>query len=304
MKVAGGNIHLSDEAMRNFLQFEKTDYRVESISGKFQKTKGGNSSVFRLVSQDDNELVVKVSRYDVSSVTAVAKNEKRIERFKREVEALKVAKQEGFKNVVEYFFDGEWRIGRKRFSYYVMEKADTDLTTYLDENEVSNQQRFLLCIGILKGIRELHSAGIYHRDIKPDNILRAAGEWKIGDLGLVDFRDTDFDINEVGERIGPRDWLSPEAFNKCLTENRSRKLPYQYDCKIEAKSDVYQLGKLFWFIFQGNLPEGQLLRKDFRLADAALYDIIYKMLRHSKDKRYSLKDIEDGFKTRYSHYGI
>lgn len=304
MRFSDRHIYLSSDPKLNYIQHENTDYSVASISGAFQRTKGGNSSVFKLIPQDGDELVVKFSRYDVSSVKAVAREAKRIERFRREIDALRRAKNEGFNNVVEYYFDGEWSIGNRRFAYYTMEKADSDLTTFLEENDVSDQQRFLLCVNILKGIRELHGAGIYHRDIKPDNILFVRGEWKIGDLGLADFQDPDFDIDEVGERIGPRDWLSPEAMNKCLTEKLGDKLRYKYDCTIEAKSDVFQLGKLFWYIFQGNLPEGQVLRKDFRSPDASLYEIIYNMLRHSKEKRHSLQDIESGFKTRYAHYGI
>jgi serine/threonine protein kinase len=304
MRTYRGNIYLSDAKEKNFLQHAKTDYRIESISGKFKKSRGGNSSVFKIVSQANDELALKVSKYDLSSIASVAENSNRIERFNREIDALKLSKSKPCANVVEYYFDGELEIGRGRFAFYAMEKADTDLTTYLESNDLSVQQRFLLCTGILKGIQELHDLGIYHRDIKPDNILFVGREWKIGDLGLADFQDPDFDIDEAGERIGPRDWLSPEAYNKCLTENRTAKLPYRYDCKIEAKSDVYQMGKLFWFIFQGNLPEGQLLRKDFQIDDGVLYDVIYNMLRHSKEKRYSLKDIEEGFKTRYTHYGL
>lgn len=304
MRTYKGNIYLSDAKEKNFLQHNKTDYRIESISGKFRKTKGGNSSVFKLVSQANVELALKVSKYDLSSMKSVAENSNHIQRFTREIDALKLAKSKPCKNVVEHYFDGEIKIGRGLFAFYAMEKADTDLTTYLEKNELSVQQRFLLCDGILKGIQELHELGIYHRDIKPDNILFVGNEWKIGDLGLADYQDPDFDIDEAGERIGPRDWLSPEAYNKCLTEKRATTLPYQYDCKIEAKSDVFQLGKLFWFIFQGNLPEGQLLRNDFRIDDRVLYDVVYNMLRHSKEKRHSLRDIENGFKTRYSHYGL
>ncbi len=269
---------LSSDAHRNYLRHDGLDYVVTAISSDFKKSKGGNSSVFRLTPQEGNELAIKFSKYDVSTKEVVAKNSRRVERFNREIEALRRVKSSGLSNVVEYYFDSELSLGSRLFPYYVMEQADSDLTTYLEANEVTHQQRFLLCVDILKGIQGLHRIGIYHRDIKPDNILLVGGEWKIGDLGLAAFQDADFDIDEVGERVGPRDWLSPEALNKCLTEKIQGKRSWTYDCVIEAKSDVYQLGKLFWFIFQGNLPEGQILRKDFRLQDSALYDLIFHML--------------------------
>ncbi|MBK6883727.1 MAG: protein kinase family protein [Flavobacteriales bacterium] len=176
----------------------------------------------------------------------------RIERFEREIDALVRANQR-VQNVIEYYFKGEFSIGNRRFPYYVMERAETDLTTCLEIDDVTLQQRFLLCVSILKSIQELHGERIYHRDIKPDNILLVNNEWKVGDLGLVKFQDSDFDIDGMGEPGWSRDWLPPEAYNKCLTEKVKGNRPFEFDCAIEAESDVYQLGKLFWFIFQGNL---------------------------------------------------
>jgi serine/threonine protein kinase len=173
-----------------------------------------------------------------------------------------------------------------------MEKGQTDLTTYIARNALSDQQKLFLCIDILDGIKQLHSINIYHRDIKPDNIYVVNNTWKVGDLGLSDNRNTDFPINEIGNKIGPYGWLSPEAMNKFLCERNNR---HKHDCDLTMESDVFQLGKLFWFIFQGNVPIGQISREDFLVNSDELYEIFFSMIAYAKNRRISISEIEQSF---------
>jgi len=43
---------------------------------------------------------------------------------------------------------------------------------------------------VLSGLRELHRNGVVHSDVKPDNILRVGGVWRLGDLGLAVARES------------------------------------------------------------------------------------------------------------------
>ncbi len=185
-----------------------------------------------------------------------------------------------------------------------MEKADNDLATYLEENrfEFTSNQKLTFCVNILNGIKQLHSAGIYHRDIKHDNILVVNGEFKIGDLGLVRFRNNDYGADWVNEKIGPIGWLSPEATNKMLTNKKD--LLYQYDCDIDEVSDIFQLGKLFWYVFQGNLPIGQLLLNDFEIGENDIYQIIFSMLQYKKVRRPSIENLETLLAPLKIKYGV
>jgi serine/threonine protein kinase len=279
----------------------KTTYKIEYLSSKYKKSKGGNSSVFKLIEPNsNNEYAVKFLRFPSNSTNS--NNIKQNIRFDNEINALEEAKNKGFLNVIEIFFHGEKKVGDFYFRYYVMEKAETDLSSLFAKETIAPNQKLVLSYEIIKGIMELHSVDIYHRDIKPDNIffvLKAgAPKWKVGDLGLIARRDQDLSTIEFREKIGPYGWLSPEVTNKVLCEGTE--LEKIFDCKIDKKSDIFQLGKLMWFVFQGNIPIGQISIEDFILGDKQVFLIIKNMLQYKKDRRNTLEYYVDQLCTMIS----
>src|SRR5690606_37489137 len=130
----------------NILRYDNVDYLIKPLNKKFPKSKGGNSNVFLLLdSQSETEYVMKFSKYDLNDKKIVSKNWDRIERFEREISALKIAKDNEFEFVVKILFDDSYDIRNKTFRYFVMEKAESDLTDYLKITELAIQQRFLIC---------------------------------------------------------------------------------------------------------------------------------------------------------------
>src|SRR5690606_7756610 len=109
------------------------------------------------------------------------------------------------------------------------------------------------------------------------------------DLGLIDERGAENTLDDIDEFIGPRGWISPEAMNKYLTGGKN--FVYECDTSIDHQSDIFQLGKVFWYILQHNSPTGTVKLNDFKLKNKRLYPIIKTMLNYSKSKRY--RDIED-----------
>lgn len=293
MKFKNGNILLDyKNSYENFIYLdEEGEFElVELERGK--KNKGASSNIFIL--KDPNEeidtQVIKICKTPLNYTSA--KDKKKIKRFKREIKAFELVVEKKIDGVIGYFGSGEVEIDTFKFLYVILEKADYDLAKYLSSNNFNfnNGQRVNLCSNIVNNFKKLHEIGIYHRDIKHDNILCVSNEFKIGDLGLVDFRNKDFSIDYENEKIGPIGWLSPEATNKMLSDNNCNNI---YDCKIDAKSDIFQLGKLFWYIFQGNLPIGNLTIEDSRFKDEDIFNILFSMLQHSKESRPSLNDIEN-----------
>lgn len=295
MKFENDNITLDlNSFYNNFIYLNDAEFELRYLDDKKPYNKGASSNIFLLVdpSDEDEDRVIKICKTHLNKNGA--KNKKKRKRFQREIKAFNLVKTKGINGVIDFFGDGEVEIDGYKFLYIVLEKADNDLADYLKINKFNFtvNQKFNFCANLVANFEELHKIGIYHRDIKHDNIFCVSSEFKIGDLGLVTFREKDFSIDFEDEKVGPVGWLSPEATNKMLSKNNSR---YSFDCIIDDKSDVFQLGKLFWYIFQGNIPTGQLEDKDCLIGDPDIYNILSLMLQYSKTRRPSISQVNTEF---------
>ena len=297
-------LQISEIRTENYLRLDDVEYFVSFLNSEFKSNKGGNSFVFALyVAQTYNEdaipeRVIKISKYPepYNYIRNKIRQKNINKRFRQEIEALYDCKQRDVGNVIDIAFDGnlicrtyedgEFEVS---FPFYVMEYAEYDLKSYLEEEneEYDEASRVELCLQIAQGIKELNDLGYYHRDIKPDNIFMINGIWKVGDLGLIQMRNKP-SLDDKGELVGPRGWLSPEAMNKYLSENVEGK---NFDCNIDHQSDLFQLAKVFWYILQGNAPIGCVKESDFLLRNSSLYSLIKQMLNHSKKRRPASVDI-------------
>ena len=297
-------LQISEIRTENYLRLDDVEYFVSFLNSEFKSNKGGNSFVFALyVAQTYNEdampeRVIKISKYPepYNYIRNKIRQKNINKRFRQEIEALYDCKQRDVGNVIDIAFDGnlicrtyedgEFEVS---FPFYVMEYAEYDLKSYLEEEneEYDEASRVELCLQIAQGIKELNDLGYYHRDIKPDNIFMINGIWKVGDLGLIQMRNKP-SLDNKGELVGPRGWLSPEAMNKYLSENVEGK---NFDCNIDHQSDLFQLAKVFWYILQGNAPIGCVKESDFLLRNSSLYSLIKQMLNHSKKRRPASVDI-------------
>ncbi len=301
MRFDGKNILLSPNEEDNFVQIDNEDFLLLSLNEDFQTSKGASSNVFILndPNGDVEDKVIKICKSPLS-----IGNNARVKRFKREIRAFKSAKKNRLRNVIEFFKDGIIEIDNEEFHFFIMEKADDDLASYLENNrfDFTPNQKLTFCVNILNGIKQLHSINIYHRDIKHDNILIVNDEFKIGDLGLVRFRNDDNRVDWTNEKIGPIGWLSPEATNKMLTNQKG--IVYTYDCEINEGSDIFQLGKLFWYVFQGNLPVGQILLEDYKIAEDDIFQVIFSMLQYQKARRPTIENLEALLEPLKIKYGV
>ncbi|HMR90813.1 MAG TPA: protein kinase family protein [Chitinophagaceae bacterium] len=302
---------------QNSIDIEGKTYYLKYINSSYSISKGGNSSVYTIYDPQEEEAdrAIKICSFSKPNRYSPDWVQRRYGRFMNEIDALnKVKDHNAGRNVVSIEGDGLLDLDGKLFPYYVMEKADTDLKEYLLKNSINIdfQERVKLCVDIYNGIKTLHDLDFYHRDIKPDNILlfylndedEDRGRkfiWKVGDLGLVAHRDKDYD--DIGEKIGPIGWLSPEAMNKFLTEASNLGL----DCVIDEESDVFQLGKLFWFIFEYNVPIGQVQPDDF-VSLVPHKDFIFKlikgMLEYPKSRRSKKATIQESLELLAMEFGV
>lgn len=300
--IQQGKRLLVSDAEQCSIVINNVDYIIYNLNLSKRGNKGAHSNVFRLyLAQDFVSLeesvpvkVIKISNEpDVFVNGKIIKSDKN-RRFYREIQALKECKERDLQNVITLDYDdhivceipykrrtGEVVVKSVYYPFYMMNFAEYDLKSFLEENsDLTNSERLELCIQLAKGLKELNDLGYYHRDIKPDNILMFGNTWKIGDLGLVAYRNEDWD--DKNEFIGPKGWISPEAMNKYLSEGVEGR---DFDCRIDQQSDIFQLGKVFWYILQGNAPIGCISRNDFLNRNESIYTLIRTMINYSKKKR-------------------
>lgn len=97
-------------------------------------------------------------------------------------------------------------------------------------------------IPIVEAASYLHSLGIVHRDIKPDNIMLQEGFLpKLMDLGVAK-TDSCFDAHLCGT-IGTQPFAAPEQV-----------VPADVEAKVDNRSDIYALGATLQYLITGAFP--------------------------------------------------
>jgi serine/threonine protein kinase len=103
---------------------------------------------------------------------------------------------------------------------------------------------------VLDGLVATHKAGVFHRDVKPANILiREDGTPVIGDFGIC-FVAGGQHFTLSNEGVGSRNFIAPEM------ESGQHNLGDPSD-----RTDVYSLGKVIYWMLSGGK---EFAREDFR----------------------------------------
>lgn len=169
---------------------------------------------------------------------AQAADEEFVRRFVREA---KNAAKVDHPNVVQVYDAG--RHGRYLWIAMQLVRGTTLKGVLQDRGRLGVEEALSLARQAAEGLAAAHEAGLIHRDIKPDNLMReSSGRLKILDFGLlravVPSSQQD-PITEQGYFIGTPDYASPEQIHERL---------------LDRRTDLYSLGVVLYELLSGTRP--------------------------------------------------
>ena len=208
-----------------------------------------------LVEHEEDGKTVSTTKCVLKELTKIDTLSK--ERFEREV---KVLSELCHPNIVNILY---WNVGgdAPRFlPYYIMEFLQGgSLKGYMDE-KFNNDINFVfeptwaintIMLPICNALALTHSSQVYHRDLKPDNIMfidKTRSGIKIADWGLVKGDAIDRSSLELtavtsdGQIGGTPGYCSPEQW-----------FVYNKD-EIDGRTDIYSLGIIFYEMLTRRRP--------------------------------------------------
>ena len=187
-------------------------------------------------------------------------------------------------NIVTVYDVGE-ELG---MSYIVMEFVEGDtLAKRMKAQRLGLEQIKHVIYHAAMGLDYAHTSGVFHRDVKPDNIMVTnAGLVKVMDFGIA--RVVESSLTKTGSVIGTPAYMSPEQVN---------------GQKIDARSDIFSLGVILYELLTGRKPfTGEtvpalmfaIIKADparpstlDTKAPPAWDDILHKALAKNRDERYA-----------------
>jgi hypothetical protein len=171
--------------------------------------------------------------------------------------------------------------------YYMcirMEYCESNLTNYLQRQDRSKNESYRL--QLIQGLSYLHSKGMIHRDLKPDNILISQDIIKITDFGLVKTME-----HNVIKNIS--------MLNTTYAGTYLYASPEQYQGKpYGLETDIYSLGTIFFemaHLFLTDMERIQSIQKFHQGLGNKNFthqEIITKMC---SDVRPTILELEDYF---------
>lgn len=154
-----------------------------------------------------------------------------LEQFKNESRFISIFNHP---NILKIYNVGEY--SDRPFMSYELLKGKTLKENLDNRGKLSLDEALDYMSQILSGVSEMHSLGVLHNDLKPDNLyLLYDGTIRIVDFGTA----THISSKEEKHILGTVNYLAPEVIS-------SR--------KYSVSSDLYSLGIIFYELLTGELP--------------------------------------------------
>lgn len=200
---------------------------------------GGMGDVYLVRHQHLQELrVVKVLRTDLED------DDSAMRRFQQEA---RVATQIKHPNVAILYDYSRLKDGRYYMVWEYIEGEHLG-ATIRERGALPVELALDFAIQALRGLDAIHSAGVIHRDVSPDNLMvtrdrKGRNRIKIIDLGLAkDLQpDKGMELTQVGTFLGKFQYCSPEQAG-------------EDEAPLDARSDLYSLAQVLYELLTGLPP--------------------------------------------------
>lgn len=192
---------------------------------------GGMSSVYSAIQEKlSRKVAIKILKPSLLKNTTIAA------RFEREA---KTAATLYHSNIIQIFDVGK----SGQYNYIVMEYLEESLKDLMRVNPKSKMHPEIaldIVEDIMKALDYAHHKRVYHRDIKPDNIMfRVDGTPVLVDFGIAQVFESHDRSTSSDQPIGTIFYMSPE---QCKTQ------------EIDGRTDIYSLGVVLYEMLTGQKP--------------------------------------------------
>lgn len=208
---------------------------------------GGAYGTVYEVEKDGESYALKIARYPEQSQDARHTDE----RAQRELSCLLTLRH---RYIARVYAHGRWPHAREGFFYVVMELVKGwTLDEWAERMRVTPHEAVVLIDQVMEAVAYMHGQGIFHRDLKPGNIMVKAstGEPVVVDYGVAHFpvpavpRLTDTHLPPGTPR-----YTSPEALRFEAEHRGDRAARYQFT----AADELYALGVTLYDVLTDPRP--------------------------------------------------
>src|SRR5713226_2605837 len=215
----------------------------ETIKGQLQPGSmlGDRYEILQLLGQGGMGAVYKARDVELERTVALkvirpdlARHPEILRRFKQE---LILARDVTHRNVVRIYDLGQANGVR----YITMEYVEgRDLRALIHEKgKLTPEEAVPIFLQITAALEAAHSAGVVHRDLKPQNILvDKTGSVYVMDFGVARSLETP-GMTQTGALMGTPEYMSPEQAK---------------GQRVDARSDLFSLGIIFYEMLSGASP--------------------------------------------------
>jgi tetratricopeptide (TPR) repeat protein len=199
-------------------------YQIVKMLGE-----GGMGAVYRAHDIElDREVAIKVIRPEL------ARNAQVLQRFKQE---LILARQVTHRNIIRIFDLGQSE-GMRFITMEFIQGEDVS-QILAGRTKLPAPEAASIIAQVARGLEVAHAEGVVHRDLKPQNImLDAQGKASVMDFGIARSMDAS-NMTRTGALLGTPTYMSPEQAQ---------------GVKVDARSDLYTLGIIFYELLCGKPP--------------------------------------------------